>query len=113
GNKTVVDRNENEALVRECLRLVVHIGLVAAPPAAAVNPDDDRQALALDRRVDIEHLPFVLRLKVRNAALNLRLVGRQRRGKQKDEQWNDDAHVRLLKVSDTAAILTRRFPAAR
>ena len=42
----VVGRDEDEALVHERLRLDLHARLVARLPAAAVNPEDDRQILA-------------------------------------------------------------------
>ena len=64
GHEAVVGRDEDEALVHERLRLLLHVGLVARLPAAAVNPEDDRVVLALGRGVDIERLPLVLRLGV-------------------------------------------------
>ena len=48
--------------------------------------------LALGRGVDIEHLPFVFRLGVGNATVDLRFVGKERGGEEKDEQEREDAH---------------------
>src|ERR1019366_4109173 len=83
-------RNQNKALVHERLRLFLHVRSVATSPAAAVNPDHDREILALGRGVNIEHLPFVLRLGVWNATLNLRLVGEGGGGEDKDEDEDED-----------------------
>src|SRR5207244_12436526 len=71
---------------------LLHVGLVARLPAAAVNPDDDRELLALGRGVDIELLPFVLRLGVGQAAVDLRLPGEERAGDEEDEQGSGGAH---------------------
>ena len=49
--------------------LSLHVALVARLPAAAVNPEDDRQVLRVRRGVDVEHLPLVAVLDVGDVAL--------------------------------------------
>ena len=67
----VVGGDEDEPLVRERLRLDLDVRLVARLPAAAVNPEDDRQVLRLLRGVDVEHLPLVSLLDVGDVALDV------------------------------------------
>ena len=90
GQEAVVGRDEDEALVHERLRLLLHVGLVARLPAAAVNPDDDRVVLALGRGVDIERLPLVLRLGVGEVTMDLRLLSESRGGK--EQKSKDVSH---------------------
>jgi hypothetical protein len=59
--QAVADGDEDEAGIREGLRLEGDHGLVARLPAAAMNPEHDRRVLRPGRRVDIEHLAFVRR----------------------------------------------------
>jgi hypothetical protein len=73
----------------------MHVGLVASFPAAAMNPHDDREALAGGRRINIEHLPFVVWFGVGDATLSLRPVGQEWGGKEEDEEERDDAHGSL------------------
>lgn len=63
-HKAVVGRDEDETLFDERFGLLLHCGLVACSPAATVNPKDNRVILALGGSVDIEGLPFILRLDV-------------------------------------------------
>src|SRR5262245_48778746 len=92
GHEAIVGRYQDEALFRERLRLVVHLGLVAALPAAAVDPHHDRQVLAAGRSVDIEHLPLVFGFGVGQALVNRRLTGDQRGGGEDDEESYEPAH---------------------
>ena len=84
-HEAIVGRDEDEALVHECLRLCLDVGLVAGLPAAAVNPEDDRVVLAHFRGVDIERLPLVLRLGVGDVTMHLRLVSESRGGRVREE----------------------------
>ena len=79
GNQPVVDRDENIAAIDEGLRLHVHLGLAAALPAAAVNPDYDGMIRARARCVDIEGLPLSLGLDISEVA-NHPAFGSQERG---------------------------------
>jgi hypothetical protein len=81
----------------------MHVGLVASSPTAAVNPDDDREILALGRGVNIKHLPFVLRLGVGNALVNLRLAGDERGGNEENEEKGNCTHgwLQLVLVYST------------
>ena len=79
----VVGRDEDEALLGERLRLDLHVLLVAGLPAAAVNPEDDRQVLRPLRRVHVEHLPLVRPSRRRGcrASRPEPAPGRRRRGR--------------------------------
>ena len=69
--QSIVGGDEDEPLVREHLRLDLHAALVARLPAAAVNPEDDRQVLRAWRGIDIEHLPFRRRAGIGDVAFDL------------------------------------------
>jgi hypothetical protein len=76
----------------------MHFFLVTRLPTAAMNPDDDRKALALVRGVNIERLALVLRVGVGQAKVGLRLVGRDRGGETEDEEERGDTHGSLPRV---------------
>src|SRR5207237_8624395 len=59
GQEPVARGDEDEALVRERLRLYLNARLVARLPAPAVNPEDHRQVFRTLRRVEVHFLPWV------------------------------------------------------
>ena len=67
----VVGGHEDESLVGEHLRLDLNVLLVPGLPAAAVNPEDDREVFRISRGVDIEYLPLVSLLDVGDVALDI------------------------------------------
>jgi hypothetical protein len=93
GQQPVVGGDENETFVHEPLRLELHVALVARLPPTAVNPEDDRKVLRVRWCINVEHLPLVAILDVRDVALRdsgLRLdLGEKRGG---DEECGEVFH---------------------
>src|SRR5208337_3990450 len=80
-HEAIVSRDEAETPVNECLRLLLYLGLVASLPAATGSPEDNRVILALFGCVDIEGLTLVLRLRVGEVTMHLRLLSESRSSK--------------------------------
>ena len=66
--------------------------------AKPMRCSEERKSLAHGWGVDIEHLPFVLGVGVGKATVDLRLIGKERRGAEKDEEESEDAHDNLQNV---------------
>src|SRR5687767_3987207 len=65
----VVGGDEDKPLGSEELRLELDVLFIAGLPAAAMDPEDDREALCVWRGVDVEHLPLLRRVSVGDVAL--------------------------------------------
>ena len=75
GQQSVVRRDKDEAAFGEHARLDLHVGLVARLPAAAVNPEDDREILRSVGRVNVKNLTLVGRIGVRDVGLEILCPG--------------------------------------
>jgi hypothetical protein len=81
----VVERDEEETAIGERLRLVRDHPLVARLPAAAVDPEHDRQPRRVLGGVDVEHLALVAGVVLDVAGHALRVGDRRHRpGEQQD-----------------------------
>jgi len=70
--QAIIDRNEDVALLGECLGLVIHLRFVAAMPATPMNPDGDGMIVPFRRSVDVERLQLILRVGVGEVAMDFR-----------------------------------------
>src|SRR5262249_27720839 len=61
GHKAIVCRDKHKTPIHKCLRFGLDAPLVALPPAAAVNPNDQWMIAARGGSMDVERLTLVLR----------------------------------------------------
>ena len=69
--QAVVCRHKDEAAPGKHTRLDLHVRLVSRLPAATMNPEDDGEILRPIRRVDVEDLSLVGRIRVRDVGCQI------------------------------------------
>src|SRR5579875_249127 len=90
--QAVIDRDEDEALVGERLRLMLHVFLVARMPTDAVNPDGDRTSLTFGWCFHVESAALVLRPGIGKITVDLRLGSQERGGREEHGEENNGTH---------------------
>jgi len=71
GDEATVSRDEHKTLIYQGLGFRINFGLVAALPAAAMNPEGDWMLFASGWGTDIERLPLAFCFRIGQIALDL------------------------------------------